>query len=402
MEYISQRVAEIQESETLAMTKRARELKESGKDIISLSIGEPDMDTPWHICEAANLAMKNGFTHYPPVLGLLPFREAICRKLKNENNLDYKPNQIIVSNGAKHSIINAVLAVVNPGDEVIIPTPFWVSYPSMVEFAKGKCVFVNTSLEQDFKPSAEQIENAITPKTKLLIFSSPTNPSGSVWTKQELMEIAKVLEKHPQILVIADEIYEKIIFDQEHVSFASLPGMYERTATVNGLAKGYAMTGWRIGYLAAANWWVAACEKMQGLFTSGANSISQMAGIAALEGDTTPLLQMKDTFFQRKNRVLELLKEIPNLKFNNPQGAFYVFPDVSYYLGGEVKATKINTVEELCFYLLDDCGVATVAGTAFGNSHCIRISYATDIHSIETAFLRLKESFSKISVSKTL
>ncbi|MEY4003896.1 MAG: hypothetical protein RIT07_1938, partial [Bacteroidota bacterium] len=314
----SQRISDIIESETLAMTKRARELREQGKDIISLSIGEPDFNTPAHICEAATEAMEAGYTHYPPVLGMLPFREAICRKLKNENGLDYTPGEIIVSNGAKHSIINAVLSIINPGDEVIIPAPFWVSYPSMVEFAGGKSVFIRAGVEQQYKFTAEQLQAAITPKTKLIIFSSPCNPSGAVFNHAELQAIAAVLEKHPHVFVISDEIYEKINYCGPHVSIASFPGMKERTAVVNGLAKGYAMTGWRIGYLAGPAWLVSACEKMQGLFTSGANSISQMAGIAALEGDQKPVEDMRQAFLGRRNRILELLKTIPGLEFDTP------------------------------------------------------------------------------------
>ena len=393
----SQRISEIIESETLAMTKRARELKEQGKDIISLSIGEPDFNTPDHICAAATEAMKAGYTHYPPVTGLMPFREAICRKLKNENGLDYKPGEIIVSNGAKHSIINAVLSIINPGDEVIIPAPFWVSYPSMVTYAGGKSIFIKAGVEQQFKFTAEQLENAITPRTKLLIFSSPCNPSGAVFSYDELKAIAEVLQKHPHVFVISDEIYEKINYCGPHVSIATFPGMKDRTAVVNGLAKGYAMTGWRIGYLAGPTWLVSACEKMQGLFTSGANSISQMAGVAALEGDQQPVEEMRKAFLGRRNRILELLKQIPGLKFDIPDGAFYVFPDVSYYLGKSAGSENIDSAEKLCFYLLNEAGVACVSGTAFGMPECIRISYATDIATIEKAVDRLKDAFSKIN-----
>lgn len=393
----SSRISEIVESETLAMTKRARELREQGKDIISLSIGEPDFNTPEHICNAATDAMKAGYTHYPPVLGMLPFREAICRKLKNENGLDFNPGDIIVSNGAKHSIINAVLSIVNPGDEVIIPAPFWVSYPSMVAYAGGKSVFIQAGVDQQFKFTAEQLEKAITSRTKLLMFSSPCNPSGAVFNQNELKAIAEVLRKHPQVFVISDEIYEKINYCGPHVSIASFPGMKDRTAVVNGLAKGYAMTGWRIGYLAGPSWLVAACEKMQGLFTSGANSISQMAGIAALEGNQQPVEEMRMAFLGRRNRILELLATIPGLQYDIPDGAFYVFPDVSYYLGKSAGNIVIDTAEKLCFYILDEAGVACVSGTAFGMPQCIRISYATDIATIEKAIARLKDAFSKLN-----
>lgn len=393
----SSRISDIVESETLAMTKRARELREQGKDIISLSIGEPDFNTPEHICNAATDAMKAGYTHYPPVLGMLPFREAICRKLKNENGLDFNPGDIIVSSGAKHSIINAVLSIVNPGDEVIIPAPFWVSYPSMVAYAGGKSVFIQAGVDQQFKFTAEQLEKAITSRTKLLMFSSPCNPSGAVFNQNELKAIAEVLRKHPQVFVISDEIYEKINYCGPHVSIASFPGMKDRTAVVNGLAKGYAMTGWRIGYLAGPSWLVAACEKMQGLFTSGANSISQMAGIAALEGNQQPVEEMRMAFLGRRNRILELLATIPGLQYDIPDGAFYVFPDVSYYLGKSAGNIVIDTAEKLCFYILDEAGVACVSGTAFGMPQCIRISYATDIATIEKAIARLKDAFSKLN-----
>ncbi|MCC7298677.1 MAG: pyridoxal phosphate-dependent aminotransferase [Bacteroidia bacterium] len=393
----SKRIGEITESETLAMTKRARELKESGKDIISLSIGEPDFDTPAHICDAAYQAMKDGHTHYPPVLGLLAFREAICKKLHDENGLHYTPDCVIVSNGAKHSIINAVLSIINPGDEVIVPAPYWVSYPTMVDYAGGKCVYVDSSIESGLKPSAEDIRKAITPKTKLFIFSSPTNPSGAVWTKEELEAIAAVLREYPNIFVISDEIYERINYTGTHTSIASLPGMFERTAVVNGLAKGFAMTGWRIGYLAGPKWLVNACEKMQGLFTSGANSISQMAGIAALQGDETPLIAMRERFKVRRDLTLNLLSEIPGMKVSKPDGAFYVFPDISYYLGKSIGGRQINTAEELCIYLLEEGGVATVSGTAFGMPNCIRISYATDDANITLAIGRLKTALALLS-----
>lgn len=393
----SNRIGEIIESETLAMTKRARELRESGKDIISLSIGEPDFNTPEHICNAAYKAMQDGFTHYPPVTGLMQFRESICGKLKNENNLDYKPNEVIVSNGAKHSIINAVLSIVNPGDEVIIPAPFWVSYPSMVAYAGGVPVYISAGVEKNFKFTAADLEKAITPKTKLLIFSSPCNPSGSVFNESELKAIADVLQKHPHVFVISDEIYEKINYVGKHISIGSFPGMKERTAVVNGLAKGYAMTGWRIGYLAGPTWLVSACEKVQGLFTSGANSISQMAGIAALEGDQKPVEEMRDTFKKRRDLMLDKLAAIPGMKLNVPDGAFYVFPDVSDYFGKRTGNNTIENAEQLCMYLLNEAGVATVSGTAFGLPKCIRISYATDFNSIEKAIERMSIALANLS-----
>ena len=393
----SNRIGEIIESETLAMTKRARELRESGKDIISLSIGEPDFNTPEHICNAAYKAMQDGYTHYPPVTGLLPFRESISRKLKNENNLIYHPNEIIVSNGAKHSIINAVLSIVNPGDEVIIPAPYWVSYPSMVAYAGGTSVYIAAGVDKGFKFSAVDLRNAITPKTKLLIFSSPCNPSGSVFSENELQDIANVLLENPHVFVISDEIYEKINYVGKHVSIGSFPRMKERTAVVNGLAKGYAMTGWRIGYLAGPTWLISACEKIQGLFTSGANSISQMAGIAALEGDQQPIEEMRATFQKRRDFMLQKMSAIAGLKFNIPDGAFYVFPDVSYFFGKKFGEYTIHNAEQLCMYLLNEAGVATVSGTAFGLPECIRISYATDFNSIEKAIDRMTEALAKLS-----
>lgn len=393
----SKRISEIIESETLAMTKKARELRESGKDVISLSIGEPDFDTPVHICDAARKAMADGHTHYPPVLGVLAFREAICRKLKNENGLDYNSSQIIVSNGAKHSIINAVLSIINPGDEVLLPAPYWVSYPAMVDYAGGIPVSVRGSRENNFKTTASDLEKAITSKTRLLIFSSPTNPSGSVWSREELEDIAAMLRKYPDIFVISDEIYERINYTGKHVSIASIDGMYERTAVVNGLAKGFAMTGWRIGYLAGPDWLVKSCEKMQGLFTSGASSISQMAGIAALEGDQKPVEEMKNVFLERRNLILGLLEDIPGMGLNIPEGAFYVFPDMSAFIGKSVKGKTIISTDELCLYLLEEAGVATVSGKAFGMAECIRISYATDAESIKKAVSRIKVALSQLT-----
>jgi len=391
------RIGEIVESETLAMTKKARELKESGKDIISLSIGEPDFDTPMHICKAAFEALKEGQTHYPPVLGTVALREAICRKLLRENNLSYTPDCIIVSNGAKHSIINAVLSIVNPGDEVIVPAPYWVSYPAMVDYAGGVTVEVGAGIEQNFIPKATDIEKAITSKTKLIIFSSPTNPSGSVWSEKDLESIASVLRKYPNIFIISDEIYEKINFKGTHCSIANLESMKERTAVVNGMSKGYAMTGWRIGYLAGPKWLVNACEKMQGLFTSGASSVSQAASIAALEGPQEPVEVMRLSFLKRRDLLLGLLKEIPGMKTNTPDGAFYVFPDISYYFGKSYNGKTIHNAEELCFFLLDEAGVATVSGAAFGIKNCIRISYATDENSIKQAVERLKKAFALLT-----
>ena len=393
---LSNTTRSITESATLGMAKIARQLKSEGKDIISLSIGEPDFDTPKNICDAAHKASLEGYTHYPPVLGLPEFRKAICEKLKTENNLRYNLNETIVSTGAKHSLINAVMAVVNKGDEVILPAPYWVSYPTMVEYAGAKVVPIETSIENNYKPSVADFEKAITPKTKLIIFSNPTNPSGSVWKKEELEQIAILLEKHPQVLIISDEIYEHINYSGSHCSFASIPGMKERTATVNGLAKGYAMTGWRIGYLAGPEWWVKACEKIQGLFTSAANSVAQMAGIEALLNSQDEIAQMRGIFETRKQLVQEKLGMIEGLKLNNPEGAFYFFPQVDYFFGKKYNGKVIHNAGDLCMYLLQEAEVATVGGEPFGSPKSIRLSYATSEENLSEACRRLKNALDKL------
>ena len=394
---VSETVNNITESATLGMAKLARELKSQGKDIISLSIGEPDFDTPKNICDAAYKASLEGYTHYPPVLGLPEFRDAICQKLFDENGLSYTPNEVIVSTGAKHSIINAVMAVVNKGDEVILPAPFWVSYPTMVEYVGAKVIAIPTTIENNYKPSVADIEAAITPKTKLFLFSNPTNPSGSVWNRNELEEIARLFEKHPNILVISDEIYEHINYTGTHCSFASLPGMKDRTATVNGLAKSYAMIGWRIGYLAGPEWWVKACEKIQGLFTSAANSVAQMAGVEALLNSQSEVEAMKQTFVKRKALVQEHLGTIKGLKLNNPEGAFYFFPQVDSFFGKKHNGKVINNAEELCLYLLSEAQVATVGGEPFGSPKSIRLSYATSEENLIEACSRLKIALEKLT-----
>ncbi|MBU6325588.1 MAG: pyridoxal phosphate-dependent aminotransferase [Bacteroidetes bacterium] len=397
MLHAAQRISEINESETLAMTKLARELKEAGKDVISLSIGEPDFNTPEHIGAAAIRAIEEGYTHYTPVLGFQDFREAICRKLQRENGLSYQASEIIVSTGAKHTLVNIMLSVLNPGDEVIIPAPYWVSYPSMVRYAGGVPVFLNTSVSNDYKPTPEQLRAAITPKTKIFLFSSPCNPSGTVFQPADLEAYAAVLREFPDILVVSDEIYEHIIFEGSHLSIASLPGFRERTAVVNGLSKGYAMTGWRIGYMAGPQWLVKACEKLQGVFTSGANSIAQKAGIAALDGTMEPTWQMREVFRSRRNLVLGELAKIQGLKLNVPEGAFYVFPDVSHFLGKSYQGKQIPDSVALAIYLLNEALVATVAGDAFGMPECIRLSYATDEASLVKACSRMKEALEKLS-----
>lgn len=394
---LSKRLETVIESQTLAMTKMARELKEKGKDIISLSIGEPDFDTPKNICEAATKAMNAGQTHYTPVAGTLELRNAISQKLKRENHLDFNINEIIVSNGAKQSLLNAVLAIVNPGDEVLLPAPFWVSYPSMVTYAGGISVQIEASAENNYKVTAEQLESHITDKTKLIMFSSPCNPSGSVMSHAELEAWVKVLEKHPNIFVLSDEIYEKINYVDRHYSIAEFPSMKGRVAVINGLSKGYAMTGWRIGYLAGPADLVKACDKIQGLITSGANSVAQAAGVEALNGNQDSVAEMKSIFEKRRNLMFEKLSEIEGLKNINPDGAFYHFPDVSNFLGKSYNGNKINTSDELCLFILEVTGVSIVAGTAFGSPNCIRLSYATSEDLIIESVSRISKALSLLN-----
>ncbi len=386
---LSKRIDSVIESQTLAMTKLARSLKEQGKDIISLSIGEPDFDTPENICREASNAMQRGETHYTPVMGTLAFRKAIQEKLNRDNNLSYSTDEIIVSNGAKQSIFNAVMALVDPGDEVLLPAPFWVSYPAMVNYAGGICIEIPTTIETNYKVSAEVLESFITPKTKLIIFSSPCNPSGSVMSELEIRAWAEVLERHPQVFVISDEIYEKIVYNTKPFSIASIPAMRNRVATVNGLAKGYAMTGWRIGYMAGPEALIKACEKFQGLISSGANSIAQAAGIEALVGDQSQVEEMRQQFEKRKALMAEKLSEIPGLKVNSPEGAFYHFPDVSAFIGKSHENGTINNADDLCMYLLEKAWVALVSGDAFGSKNCVRLSYATSEQQIVEAVSRI-------------
>jgi len=398
MTRLSQRIAEIVESQTLAMTKKARELKAAGRDIISLSIGEPDFDTPEFICAAAHAAAQKGHTHYPPVAGIPELRSAICQKLERENGVTFSPDQIMVSSGAKQSLINAVLALVNPGDEVILPAPFWVSYPTMVQYAGGTVVPITTQASSEFKASAEQLEAAITERTRLLIFSSPCNPSGSVMTQAELKAWAEVLERHPQVFIISDEIYEHIQYGQSHQSLAQFDSLRDRLAIVNGFSKGYAMTGWRLGYLAGPQDLVQACDKIQGLFTSGANSVAQWAGVAALTGDQSEVKAMCQTFETRRNLVLEELRQIPNLTIPTPAGAFYVFPDVQAYYGKKSpEGLTISNGDDLCLYLLESAGVSCVSGAGFGSPECIRLSYAASEESLLKACVRMKQAFASLS-----
>ena len=388
---LSDRINNLSTSQTLAMAALARELKSQGKDIISLSLGEPDFNTPDFIKEAAKKAIDENYSTYSPVDGYMDLKEAICRKFKRDNNLDYKPSNIVVSTGAKQSLYNIAQVLLNDGDEVILPAPYWVSYSEIVKLSGGIPVEVPTSIENDFKITPEQLEAAITPKTKMIWYSSPCNPSGSVYSREEFTAIAEVLKKYPNILIIADEIYEHINFSGTFCSMASISGMFERTITVNGVAKAFAMTGWRIGYIGAPEFIAKACTKMQGQVTSGANSIAQRATITAVDADPSVLNEMVAAFKSRRDLVVKLIKEIPGLKINIPEGAFYVFPDVSSYFGKTLRGTLIKNADDFSMYLLSEANVATVTGDAFGNPNCIRFSYATNEEILTEAMKRIKE-----------
>lgn len=387
----------ISESNTLKMAKLSRELASTGVDVISLSLGEPDFQTPQHIKDAAKKAIDDGYTFYTPVVGYLDLREAISAKFKRDNNLDYATNQIVVSTGAKHSIMNVMLSILNPNDEVIVPTPYWVSYSEMIKLAEGKPIFVHAKVDTDYKITAEQLEKAITPKTKAFIFSSPCNPTGSFYSKDELFALAKVFEKHPNVFIISDEIYEHINFTGKHESIAQFDFIKDRVITVNGVSKSFAMTGWRIGYIGAPKDVAVACEKLQGQFTSGANSIAQRATIAALSGDMTPTHEMKKAFLRRRDLVIKLMKEIPGFITNIPEGAFYVFPEVKSYFGKSFGETTIKNAEDLCMFLLHTAHVAAVDGDSFGAPECIRFSYATSDEKLTEAFRRIKEALAKLT-----
>lgn len=394
MNPLSDRINNLAVSQTLAMAALARELKAQGKDIISLSLGEPDFNTPDFIKEAAKKAIDENYSTYTPVEGYLELKEAICKKFKRDNNLDYKPSQIVVSTGAKQSLYNIAQVMLNDGDEVILPAPYWVSYYEIIKLSGGIPVEVPTSVESDFKITPEQLEAAITPKTKMMWFSSPCNPSGSVYNREELTALAKVLEKHPHVYVVSDEIYEHINFSGTFCSIASIPGMFERTITVNGVAKAFAMTGWRIGYIGAPEFIAKACTKIQGQVTSGANSIAQRATITAVEADPSVLNEMVSAFKNRRDLVVGLVKEIPGFKLNVPEGAFYVFPDVSSFFGKTLKGQLIKDATDFSMFLLAEANVATVTGDAFGNPNCIRFSYATSEALLTEAMRRIKEAVS--------
>lgn len=394
MNPLSDRINNLAVSQTLAMAALARELKAQGKDIISLSLGEPDFNTPEFIKEAAKKAIDENYSTYTPVEGYLELKEAICKKFKRDNNLDYKPSQIVVSTGAKQSLYNIAQVMLNDGDEVILPAPYWVSYYEIIKLSGGVPVEVPTSVESDFKITPEQLEAAITPKTKMMWFSSPCNPSGSVYNREELTALVKVLEKHPHVYVVSDEIYEHINFSGTFCSIGSIPGMLERTITVNGVAKAFAMTGWRIGYIGAPEFIAKACTKIQGQVTSGANSIAQRATITAVEADPSVLNEMVTAFKNRRDLVVGLVKEIPGFKLNVPEGAFYVFPDVSSFFGKTLKGQLIKDATDFSMFLLAEANVATVTGDAFGNPNCIRFSYATSEALLTEAMRRIKEAVS--------
>jgi len=390
MNALSDRINNLSTSQTLAMAAKARELKAQGLDIISLSLGEPDFNTPDFIKEAAIQAIHDNYSSYSPVDGYAELKEAIALKFKRDNGLDYKPSQIVVSTGAKQSLYNLCQVLLNPGDECLLPAPYWVSYAEMAKMADAIPVEVPTSVESDFKITPEQLEAAITPKTKVMMFSSPCNPSGSVYSREELTALAAVLEKYPNIYIISDEIYEHINFSGSFCSIATVPGMYDRTITVNGVAKAFAMTGWRIGYIGGPEFIAKACTKMQGQVTSGANSIAQRATITALQADPSVLKGMVDAFHRRRDLVVGLIKEIPGFKINVPEGAFYVFPDVSYYFGKTLKGMEIKNADDFSMFLLEHATVATVTGDAFGNPDCIRFSYATADETLVEALRRIK------------
>ncbi len=387
---LSDRIKNMSTSATLAMAAKARELRTQGRDIIGLSLGEPDFNIPEFIKDAAKKAIDENYSSYSPVDGYADLKQAISNKFKRDNNLDYGLSQIVVSTGAKQSLANVAMVILNKGDEVILPAPYWVSYSDIVKLAEGVPVEVPTSIDTDFKMTPEQLEKAITPRTKMIWFSSPCNPSGSVFSKEELEAIAGILKKYPEILVVSDEIYEHINFRDKHASIATIDGMYERTITVNGVSKAFAMTGWRIGYIGAPEWIAKACTKFQGQITSGANAIAQRATIAALNAPVGKIQYMIDEFHKRRDILLQLLGEINGFNLNVPEGAFYVFPDISSFFGKTLQGTTINNASEFALYLLENANVATVTGEAFGNPNCIRISYAASEDELREAVKRIK------------
>ncbi len=396
---LANRIQYLAESETLAMSRKSRELKAEGHDVINLSLGEPDFNTPDYIKLAAKEAIDKNFTFYPPVSGYEDLRKAICIKLKRDNNLEFDCTQIVVSTGAKQSIANVVLSLVNPGDEVLVPAPYWVSYKEIIKVAEGKAVYIPATIENNFKVTAEQLEAVITPKTKLLIYSSPCNPTGSVYTRDELKSIAETMSRYPSIIIVADEIYEHINFVGKHESICQFDFIRDQVVLVNGVSKGFAMTGWRIGFIAAPLTIAKACDKLQGQFTSGASSIAQRAALTAFFTDpssTGDLKRMQSAFRERRDLMLRLLADIPGLKLNHPDGAFYIFPDISWYFGRTDGTTTINNSNDLCMYLLNKVFVALVPGDAFGDPNCIRFSYATSTDKLTEAVKRIKSALGEL------
>ena len=397
MEQLSNRLNRLQPSATLAMSQKSAELKAQGIDIINMSVGEPDFNTPDAIKQAAHQAIDDNYSRYSPVPGYPVLREAIVQKLKRENGLDYSANQILCSNGAKQSVCNTIMALVNEGDEVIVPAPYWVSYPQMVILADGTPVFIEATIEQDFKITPEQLETAITPKTRALILCSPSNPTGAVYSAEELEGLATVLRRHERVIVIADEIYEHINYVGKHASIAQIPDMKDRTVVINGVSKAYAMTGWRIGFIAAPEWIVKGCNKLQGQYTSGPCSVSQIAAAAAFSGDQQCVEDMRQAFERRKNLIVRLAREIPGLEVNEPHGAFYLFPKCSAYFGKSYNGRTINNSTDFAMYLLEEGHVATVGGDAFGSPECFRMSYATSDDNIREAMSRIKTVLAKLA-----
>ena len=397
MEYLSERIKSLSVSQTLAMAQKSRELKESGVDVISLSLGEPDFNTPDYVKEAAKKAIDENYSKYPPVPGYNDLRDAISNKFREENGINYSREQIIVSAGGKHSLINVIMSVINPGEEVIILAPYWVSYYDQIILAGGRPVVVEALLENDFKVSDAQIEEAITDRTRLIIFNSPSNPTGMVYTWKEMEEIARVVERHEGVLIMSDEIYEHIIFEGKHVSMASFDFIYDRVITVNGVSKSFAMTGWRIGYIGAPLWLAKACNKLQGQFTSGVCSIAQRAALAAIQGNGDSVRMMKEAFHRRRDLICGLLKEIPGLKLSIPQGAFYVMPDISHYIGLSDGSRKITSSDDLALFLLEKAHVAVVGGDSFGAPDCIRISYANSDDLLVEAVKRIKSALEQLN-----
>lgn len=398
MNLLSDRIHRLGYSQTFVMSNKAREMKAAGIDVISLTLGEPDFDVPEVVKQAAITAIHENYSHYSPVPGFIELRAAIANKLKRDNGLDYSPQQICVSNGAKQAILNVLAAVINEGDEVLLPSPYWVSYDEMVKMMGGKSVFIPTSISSDFKMTAEQLENAITEKTKALLFSSPCNPSGSYYMHEELQSLVEVLQKYPQITIISDEIYEYINYEEKTPSIAAFPEVYEQTVVVNGMSKGFAMTGWRIGYSACPQWLAKACEKVQGQMTSGANTVAQRAAITALSTDPKEFEYMIKAFQERRDLVFDLMSQIPGFKVRKPKAAFYFFPDISFYLGKTINGTPIENADDFAMFLLENAFVGSVGGVSFGSPECIRFSYAASRENLIEAMRRIKECLEKAEI----